>query len=199
MFPKTLTCLDQFYPWILHQNSGSSLEFSLQQRYEIPLELSGLPWTNSAQVPIRWVPREFHISVAKRILRNCQSFCEEFMGRIGQNNLNSLGNTEKMCIMSVQLVWTNSSHGFIVITLAHSKQFPWNSVDMRSMALEVVSTNIAHEFTKFQSHTTHTHSQNVTTSTRAPPTCAWIREDTALSRMVDQHKTVRDNTERCYG
>ena len=53
--------------------------------------------------------------------------------------------------MSVELFWPNSTHGFTVITLLHSKQSPWNSVDMGSMNLKVVLTNSAHEFTKFQS------------------------------------------------
>ena len=38
--------------------------------------------------------REFHISVAKRIPGNCQSFDEEFNGGIGQNNLKSLANKD---------------------------------------------------------------------------------------------------------
>ena len=56
-----------------------------------------------------------------------------------------------MCVMSVELFWTNSAHGFTVIALLHSKQSPWNLVDMGSMTFEVVSTNSAYEFTKFQS------------------------------------------------
>ena len=56
-----------------------------------------------------------------------------------------------MGVMTVELFWPNSTHGFTVITLLHSKQSPWNSVDIDSMTLEVVSTNSAHEFTKFQS------------------------------------------------
>ena len=55
-----------------------------------------------------------------------------------------------MCVMSAELFWTNSTHAFTVITLLHSKQSPWNSVDMSSMNLKVVLTNSAHEFTKFQ-------------------------------------------------
>ena len=56
-----------------------------------------------------------------------------------------------MCVMSVELFWTNSTHAFTIITPLHLKQSPWNSVDMRSMNLKVVLTNSAHEFMKFQS------------------------------------------------
>ena len=68
------------------------------------------------------------------------------MGRIGQNNLKSLTNKDKLCGETLDIVWTNSTHEFKLITLLPLQKFPLNSTAIGSMTLEVVLTNSAHEF-----------------------------------------------------
>ena len=54
----------------------------------------------------------------------------------------SFWNSAKICHMTLGVLWSNSTHGFTLITL-----LLWNSVDMRSVTLEVLYTNSTHEFT----------------------------------------------------
>ena len=46
-----------------------------------------------------------------------KSYQHEPMGRIGQNNLKSLANNDKLCGETLEIVWTNSAHEFKLITL----------------------------------------------------------------------------------
>ena len=78
---------------------------------------------NSAYEFTKFQSAEFQgnfISLLQRVPENCQSFDEQFMGRIGQNNLKSLANKDKMCGKTLAMVWTNSTHEFKLITLLPS-------------------------------------------------------------------------------
>ena len=49
--------------------------------------------------------------------------------------------------MTLEVVWTNSTHAFTLKTLLLSGKPLWNSVDMHSMTLEKAYTYSTHEFT----------------------------------------------------
>ena len=49
-----------------------------------------------------------------------KSYQREPMGRIGQNNLKSLANKDKMGGKTLAMVWTNSANEFKLITLLPS-------------------------------------------------------------------------------
>ena len=49
-----------------------------------------------------------------------KSYQREPMGRIGQNNLKSLANKDKMCRKTLEIVWTRCTHEFKIITVLPS-------------------------------------------------------------------------------
>ena len=57
----------------------------------------------------------------------------------------SPGNTDKIHGKSLEVVWTNSTHEFSLITPSSSWKFPSHLVAIGSLTLEVVLTNSAHE------------------------------------------------------
>ena len=52
----------------------------------------------------------------------------------------------EMCRITLVVLCTKYTHGFILTTLLFQEKCPWNSVKMCSMAFVVLSTNSPHRF-----------------------------------------------------
>ena len=111
--------MDQFCPWVYSNNSFISRKMSLELSGDVKYDFDG---TLDQCYP--WVH-----SNNSFISKRCP------------------WNSVEICRITLVVLWTNFTHGFILLTLLFPAKCLCNSVEMCSMTLVVLWTNSTHGFT----------------------------------------------------